>query len=187
MLGAYEGDGFMLSFTSVDYGLIAFVALCGAWGFYKGLLSEVMAIVVWFVALGLTVYFTPRVSAMLSSVVSDDAVRTYVCGGGIFILCFLLGRLPLKLMGFLSSLVAGPHILTRVLAMLLGLLKGAAIICAFVFLMNHVAKGDQLDTKSSIILKQVQQWLNKDAVKDQLSLFPNLMQEGLRPVQKIRT
>jgi len=104
-------------------------------GLVRGFIREVMAFLVWVLAFVIAFVFTEPVAAFLEQWISSGPVRVLVAFGGLFMVVMLLG-------GFLNYIVGkavekgGISGTDRMLGMLFGTLRGAAVVLVLVLLVG---------------------------------------------------
>lgn len=118
--------------TVFDYVLLAIVALSAFVGLWRGLVSEVIALLAWVVALGAAWLYASEVAVMLESVIVEPAWRQVAAFALIFIGVLLLAAvLRFLLRELLRAAGLGPA--DRMFGTVFGIARGLAI--AFVLVL----------------------------------------------------
>lgn len=116
-----------MTFTWLDWGFVAILAMCVLMGVVRGLIREGLGLVVWIVALLVARAFCVETGALLTDYIENALLRTVV---GFVIVAFgviVAGGLCMR---FLNAVVswAGMGSFNRVLGGVFGAVKGAVII-----------------------------------------------------------
>ena len=107
-------------------------------GLFRGLVSEVLSLVVWIVAFWATWMFGPTVSAQLEHTISMPALRHLAAYGGCFVAVLILGALVrFALRRLIWS--AGLSGIDRTFGMVFGFVRGVLIVTVLVFLIGLTA------------------------------------------------
>ena len=117
--------------TTFDWVVIAVVALSTLAAFFRGVVRELIALVAWVLGFVGAIAFTPALGAMLPDIPDYPAVRYIVAFALIIIGALLAGALvawPLSR----AVRAAGLGFVDRFLGSIFGLVRGAALVLAFV-------------------------------------------------------
>ncbi|AUN94742.1 CvpA family protein [Pseudazoarcus pumilus] len=118
--------------TVFDYILLAVVAMSALVGMWRGLVSEIMALVAWIAALGAAWLYASSVAEMFAGVISEPAWRQVAGFAAIFVGVLLLAAiLRFLLRELLRAAGLGPA--DRMFGTLFGVARGVAI--AFVLVL----------------------------------------------------
>ena len=118
--------------TVFDYILLAVVAMSALVGMWRGLVSEIMALVAWIAALGAAWLYASSVAEMFVGVISEPAWRQVAGFAAIFVGVLLLAAiLRFLLRELLRAAGLGPA--DRMFGTLFGVARGVAI--AFVLVL----------------------------------------------------
>lgn len=117
--------------TWIDLTLLAIVGVSALMGLWRGLIGEVMALVVWVAAFWLAIGFGPQVAELYASVVDTPTARWLLGYASVFLLVLAMGGLVTWVLRKLvrSTGLSGSD---RVLGLGFGLLRGAAVACVLV-------------------------------------------------------
>jgi len=85
--------------TWVDYAIIGVIALSVIISLFRGLIREVMALVVWVAAFSVAFLFTDDVEGLLSSSVDVPSARLAISFGLLFLITLIIGGLLNYLLG----------------------------------------------------------------------------------------
>ncbi len=118
----------MLNF--VDIAILAVIALSSLFGIARGLVKEVLSLLVWIAAIVIAYQYSDSLSPMLGSVTSN-ATAQYALAFAIIVIAVLIGGSLVN--AFMSRLVnfAGLQASDRILGAAFGMVRGV-VICAIV-------------------------------------------------------
>lgn len=118
----------MLNF--VDIVILAVIALSSLFGIARGLVKEVLSLLVWIAAIVIAYQYSDSLSPMLSSV-TGNATAQYALAFAVIVIAVLIGGSIVN--AFMSKLVnfAGLQASDRILGVVFGMVRGV-IICAVV-------------------------------------------------------
>lgn len=111
-------------------GIIGLSALLGAW---RGLVREAVSLVSWLSAFVVSFLFVEAVAAMIGSTIPEPEVRLVLAFGILFLIILFLGG-AINLVVAQVALETGLGVLDRLLGLLLGAVRGAAIVALLVLL-----------------------------------------------------
>ncbi|HEX7339947.1 MAG TPA: CvpA family protein [Rhodanobacteraceae bacterium] len=118
-----------------DYVIIAILALSVLMGLWRGLIAEVMALIVWIAAFWVAWLLGPRLAQAFAAFIDVPSVRV-ILG---YVVCFVAVLLVGMLLKFIiDRLVEGTGLSgsDRLLGMVFGLLRGAILVTLLVFLLG---------------------------------------------------
>jgi membrane protein required for colicin V production len=119
--------------TGFDYVVLAILAISLGVGAWRGLVSEVLALIAWLVAFLVAKHFSPLVVPLFSGVTSEPLLQQVAAFASLFIVCLLLlGLLRLLLRELLHAVGLG--LADRVLGATFGVVRGALIIFVLVLI-----------------------------------------------------
>ena len=154
------------SISTVDWLIIAVVVISTLISLKRGLVNEVLSLVIWVAAFIIAVKFTDPLQTLIIDQVQNDQIRYVVAFVGLFIATLIVGSLIKFLLGSLIQLT-GLSSTDRVLGMLFGFSRGALIVVAFISLLSLSPKVEQSETwQSSRLVPQLV--ILKDWVRDML-------------------
>jgi len=117
--------------TVFDYGVVAVLGLTLLLGFWRGLVSEMLALAAWVVAFFAARATASQVGGLFADVLKDQAVQYVVGFAAVFVgVLVVFALLRLAVTGVLAA--AGLGVLDRFLGGLFGALQGMAILLALV-------------------------------------------------------
>jgi membrane protein required for colicin V production len=119
--------------TLFDYGVLALVAASALLGLWRGIASELLALVAWVVAFFCARALAVQVSVVLTGVIAEPGLRYGAAFAAIFfgvLLVLSLGRLLVR--EILKSIGLG--LVDRLLGAVFGLLRGAVLVLVAVLL-----------------------------------------------------
>jgi membrane protein required for colicin V production len=169
-----------------DYIILGVLALSVLVGLWRGLVSEVLALVIWIAAFWVAWSFGPAVARHFEHVIELPSARIIVGYGLCFVAVLVLGAL---LRFVISRLVESTGLsgTDRLLGMLFGLVRGVLLVTLLVFLIGFTAFTRDPWWQQSVLLPQFQHvaaWLGQQvppsvrdyihppAVLDRLSALP---------------
>lgn len=137
----------------VDYAILAVLFISVLIGLARGLISEVLSLVIWVAAFWVAWLFGPAVSRYFEGSVSLPAARIALGYGLCFIAVLLVGAVFRFLM---SRLVSGTGLggVDRLLGMLFGFARGVLIVSAVVFLLGFTPLPNEPVWRQSAMLPQ---------------------------------
>lgn len=162
--------------TWIDVAVVAVILLSALVGLARGLIREVMSLVVWLAALGLGYLYHKPVAEALTPYITQPGVRLGVAFV-VLVLCVLL--LGAVLGALLSALInkTGLSWLDRSFGLLFGLARGAVVVAMAVFLAALTPIADETwwkDSASMTYWQATADWL--------ISLVPAGIQDQLKKV-----
>ncbi len=124
--------------SAVDWVLLGVVALSALMGAIRGIVVEVLSLVVWIAAFWLAFVYGADVATWFSTQVHDPAARLLVGYALVFIAAMIVGSLVTWLIGKLVRSV-GLGSIDRVLGLLFGVVRGCALACVLVLVLGLTA------------------------------------------------
>jgi membrane protein required for colicin V production len=149
--------------TLLDIGLLAVMLISGLLAMIRGFMREVLSIVSWAAAAGVTLYAYPKLVPQAKQYFSSDLVATGVVVAGVFLGTLLLVSIfTIKISDTVLDSRVGA--LDRTLGFLFGLARGLVIVVvAFLFFVWLVPERSQPEwvksAKSRVVLQGTGQWL----------------------------
>ncbi len=117
--------------TVFDYGVVAVLGLTLLLGFWRGLVSEMLALAAWVVAFFAARATASEIGGLFADVLKDQAVQYVVGFAAVFVgVLVVFALLRLAVTGVLAA--AGLGVLDRFLGGVFGALQGIAILLALV-------------------------------------------------------
>ena len=157
-----------------DIAVASIVIISVVLGLARGFLREVMAFLVWVLAFVIAFVFTESVAGYLETWIASGAVRVLVSFGGLFMVVMLLG-------GFLNYIVgkaiekSGISGTDRMLGMLFGALRGAAVVLVLVLLVGFTTISEKDWWQESRLIPWFEsgaEWVKKYFPEDVLKNLP---------------
>ncbi len=118
---------FFANWNVFDCVIVGIIILSLIFGLFRGFVREIMSLVTWIAALFAAFRFSPRVSELLHSVISNDRTRDIVSVVLIFIIVMLIGFIATKLAHGFSE-VSGLGFLDRLLGLVFGAARGVLLV-----------------------------------------------------------
>lgn len=136
-----------------DYVILAVLFISVLIGLARGLISEVLSLVIWIAAFWLAWLFGPVVARYFESSVSLPTARIAIGYGLCFVAVLLVGAVVRFL---ISRLVSGTGLggMDRLLGMLFGLARGVLIVSGVVFLLGFTPLPNEPIWRESAMLSQ---------------------------------
>ena len=124
--------------TWADIALLTIVGLSTLVGLWRGFVVEVMSLAVWVAAFWLAFAFGDDAAALFEGTVQAPSARLFLGYAMLFVGALMVGGLATWLMGKLvkSTGLSGTD---RLLGLVFGLLRGAALACVLVLLLGFTA------------------------------------------------
>lgn len=138
-----------------DYAVLGVIAVSVVIGLWRGLVSEVMALVIWIAAFWVAWAFGASVSAQFRGQIETPSLRV-LAGYG---LCFLVVLLLGALVRFVISRLVESTGLTgtdRLLGMLFGLMRGVLVVILIVFVLGFTPFSRDRWWRQSVLIGQAQ-------------------------------
>ncbi|MEW9624856.1 CvpA family protein [Rhodanobacter geophilus] len=166
----------------IDLTILCVLGLSVLIGLFRGLVSEVLALVIWAAAFWVAWLFGPTVSARLGMITTPmlrEAAGYALC----FVLVLVLGAL---LRFFVQRLLASTGLsgTDRLLGMVFGFVRGALIVCVLVFLCQFTSFAREPMWRQSVLLPPFQDatiWLGQQVPSSVREHFhPAAMSDSLR-------
>ncbi|MFI4958490.1 MAG: CvpA family protein [Lysobacterales bacterium] len=148
--------------------ILGVLALSVLIGLFRGLIAEVLSLVIWIAAFWVTWAFGPVVSAHLEHTISMPSLRYSIGYGLCFVVVLILGALVRFLVRRLIW-SAGLSGIDRLFGMVFGFARGILIVTLLVFLVGLTAFTRDSWWQKSVLLPQFQQaaaWLGQNMPAD---------------------
>ncbi|HXO69354.1 MAG TPA: CvpA family protein, partial [Bradyrhizobium sp.] len=136
-----------------DYVILAVLFISVLIGLARGLISEILSLVIWVAAFWLAWLFGPVVARYFEGSVSLPSARIAIGYGGVFIAVLLVGAVVRFLISRLVS-VTGLGGMDRLLGMLFGFVRGVLLVSGVVFLLGFTPLPNEPVWRESAILPQ---------------------------------
>ncbi len=160
----------------IDFALIGVILVSALIGVARGLVREVLSLVVWVAALGLGWLYHRELAELLTAQIAQPSMRLAVAFVGIVVAVLILGAI----VGWLLTLAldkAGMSAVDRGLGLVFGAARGAVLVAMAVYLASLTPMLDEPWWKESSTLGQFQSVANW-----MLSLVPQEVQDQLKRV-----
>lgn len=137
--------------TGIDYGLLAVIGISALVGLVRGLLREVLSLLVWVAAIWLALRYVDLASIQLESLVDSPTLRLGLAFAGLFIIALSVGGLINFLLGKLVE-KTGLSTADRFLGLLFGTARGIAIVILAVLLATLTPMPREAWWQSSVLI-----------------------------------
>ncbi len=141
--------------SAVDWVLLGVVALSALMGAMRGIVVEVLSLVVWIAAFWLAFSYGAAISGLFTAQVHDAAARLLVAYALVFIAALIIGSVVTWLVGKLVRSI-GLGGIDRLLGMLFGVVRGFALACVLVLLLGLTGLPREPSWHSSPLIPQFQ-------------------------------
>ena len=141
--------------SAVDWMLLGVVALSALMGAMRGIVVEVLSLVVWIAAFWLAFAYGAEVAGLFFAQMHDPAARLLVAYAAVFIAALIVGSLVTWLIGKLVRTV-GLGGVDRMLGVLFGVVRGCALACVLVLLLGLTALPREPSWHASPLIPQFQ-------------------------------
>ncbi|MBB6248702.1 CvpA family protein [Rhodanobacter sp. A1T4] len=144
--------------------ILGVLALSVLIGLFRGLVAEVLSLVIWVVAFWATWAFGPIVSAQLAHAITSVPLRTFVSYGICFVLVLILGaviRFTIRRLIWSSGLSG----VDRMFGTVFGFVRGVLIVAVLVFLVGLTGFTKESWWRESTLAPQFQglaSWLGQE-------------------------
>lgn len=174
--------------SSIDWILLAVLALSALFGALRGFVAEVLSMVVWVGAFWLAFVYGANVADGLQAQIHDAAGRLLVAYALVFIVAMVLGSVVSWLVSaMVKSLGLGD--VNRFLGLCYGLLRGALLGCVLVLVLGWTALPQQPQWRASPLIplyqagaEAMKTWLPKAAA--QHVSFDSVLAQGKQKVMQ---
>jgi membrane protein required for colicin V production len=141
--------------TTLDFVLLGVLGLSALLGAMRGLVAEVLSLVVWIAAFWLAFAYGSQVTPLFAGPVRDAAMRLFLAYALVFVAAMIAGGLVTWFVGKLvRSLGLGG--LDSLLGLLYGVLRGVALGCVMVLLLGFTTLPQEAQWRASPLLPQYQ-------------------------------
>ncbi len=141
--------------SAVDWMLLGVVALSALMGAFRGIVVEVLSLVVWVAAFWLAFVYGAEVAGLFAAQVHDPAARLLVAYALVFVAAMIVGGLVTWLVARLVRSI-GLGGIDRVLGLLFGVVRGCALGCVLVLLLGLTALPREASWRESPLIPQFQ-------------------------------
>jgi len=141
--------------SAVDWMLLGVVALSALMGAMRGIVVEVLSLVVWIAAFWLAFAYGAEVAGVFFARIQDPSARLLVAYAALFIAALIIGSLVTWLIGKLVRTV-GLGGIDRLLGLLFGVARGCALACVLVLLLGLTAMPREPSWHASPLIPQFQ-------------------------------
>jgi membrane protein required for colicin V production len=142
-------------FNSLDWVVVVILALSAALSLWRGFVREAVSLAGWVVAFVVANLLAVHVAEQIGDVIANRTGRYIVAWSLLFVLALIASSLTAKL--FASIIKAtGLGVLDRLLGSVFGLLRGALIVMALVFVVREIVpKSEQSLLRESQLMPHI--------------------------------
>ena len=141
-----------MSMTSLDWIILAVLAISCLLGLWRGLMREVFSLGGWIAAVVLSLNYATALGTFMPAAITWPALRTWIAVAIIVVFCLfsaaLLGWVVHKFIA--AAKLSGPD---RMLGAVFGLLRGVLIIFAAVYFTSHTALAQQPAWRDALLVQ----------------------------------
>lgn len=138
--------------NSIDYVILAILALSGILGFTRGLIKELMSLIAYIAAGAAALWWGPTMAGWLGSIIETSLLRSAIAYGVVFIGTLLaVGLINLTLGAMISATGLGPA--DHGLGMLFGIVRGALFVLILVLLAGYTQLPQEPWWQASLLVK----------------------------------
>ena len=141
--------------TTIDCVLLAVLVLSTLLGAWRGLVVEVLSLVVWIAAFWLAFMYGAQVTVLFASHVHEAATRLFLAYALVFIVALVVGGLVTWFVGKLVRSV-GLGGVDRLFGLLFGLLRGVALGCVLVLVLGFTRFPQEASWRASPLVAEFQ-------------------------------
>ena len=141
--------------NGADWLLLAVIALSTVMGLMRGLVVEVLSLVVWVAAFWLAFVYGGHVSTLFEGSIASPAARMFLSYAALFVAALVIGGIVTWLIGRLLKF-SGLGGIDRLLGLLFGLVRGAALACVLVLLFGFTGMPQDAWWRESRLLPEFQ-------------------------------
>jgi membrane protein required for colicin V production len=117
----------------IDYVIIGIIGLSAIISVVRGFVKEVLSLVAWVLAFWVALTFSPQLSVLLSNYITTPSVSLFTAIAALFVITLILSALVNHLIAAIVE-KTGLSGTDRMLGVLFGFLRGAAIVTLLVLL-----------------------------------------------------
>jgi len=130
-------------FNPFDWAVVVVLVLSALLSLWRGFVREALSLASWVLAFLLANLFALAASRQFEDLIVNPTGRYIVAWSGLFVLVLVLGSLASRLLSKLVQ-VTGLSLLDRILGSVFGLLRGALIVLAVVFILRQLIPESEL-------------------------------------------
>lgn len=141
--------------SGVDWLLLIVIVLSALLGLMRGLVVEVLSLVVWVAAFWLAFVYGDAVSVLFSGVIAAPAARLLLSYAVVFVAALVIGGIVTWLVGRLTKSI-GLGSIDHLLGLVFGVVRGAVLACVLVLLFGFTSMPQDALWRESQLLPQFQ-------------------------------
>jgi len=136
--------------NAVDIAIIAVTVISCLLGVGRGLVREVLSLLIWVAALIVARLFSGSVAALMIDVIDNDGIRYVVAFAVLFIITMMIGTVCVRVIVKLLS-IAGLQLTDRLLGALFGFARGVIIVLVIQFFATPFVADTRLWQESQLV------------------------------------
>ena len=121
----------------VDWAIAAIVLVSTLISFKRGLFREALSLVIWTLAVIISIVFHEQLSAVLSPYIESVSLRKVADISSLFVICLIVGGLVSLLVSQLIK-ITGLSGIDRLLGMIFGLLRGIVVVIVIILIARNL-------------------------------------------------
>ncbi len=141
--------------NAADWLLLGLIALSAAMGLMRGLVVEVLSLVVWIAAFWLAFVYGGQVSVVFTGVIASPSARMFLSYAALFVAALVIGGIVTWLIGRVLKF-SGLGGIDRLLGLVFGIVRGAALACVLVLLFGFTGMPQETWWHESRLLPEFQ-------------------------------
>lgn len=111
----------------IDLLIIGVIALSALTGLFRGVVKEIIALIIWILAVWIAYQYSPRFSSLLKNYIHDPTAQTVVVFILIVLVVLILGAIINGIIGFVLK-KSGLGVIDKILGMVFGFVRGVFIV-----------------------------------------------------------
>ena len=139
-----------MAFNQVDIVILAIIVFSSAFGLWRGLIKEVLALLTWIAALLVSRVYSEPLASLMTGMIENEGIRYVSAFAILFFIVMMLGTFLNSLMSKLLSVV-GLKLADRLLGAGFGVARGVIIVLAIMFIANMFVSETELWHQSQLV------------------------------------
>jgi membrane protein required for colicin V production len=145
----------LAQFTAFDWVAVVIIGLSGLLSLWRGFVREAISLGGWLLAFVAANLLALHLAEFIGDLIANRTGRYIVAWSLVFVLVLVLSSLAAKLFSTLIS-VSGLGVLDRILGTVFGLLRGALIVMAIVFVLRQlIPESEQSMLRDSQLMSHI--------------------------------
>ncbi len=124
-------------FNWIDYAILAVVGVSALISFFRGFVREAISMIAWVAGLFVALKFSITAQTYLSSWISSESIRYFICFVSIFLIIVIVGLVINLIVGLLMK-STGLSIADRFVGIFFGTVRGMAIVAVMLLMLSNM-------------------------------------------------